>query len=698
MSILAGYDIVIEVSPQSVLEIIKANGVIDGESINPPFEMFVPMTVAGVAAVGHIIVRDLALFLDGDADVRLVFVFENSSIVIHPPLSRTISLLDGTIDVKTTIELVDLDPPGTRPQRRTLSANLGVAKATLNFSSGATARIASSLAGSGIPPATFADAAQQMVEQYIRGVGRWNLPLVFPVDHGFFGSIKDGIFESLEVHNILGHPAGITGLPAFQAIGLFGQLLPGVPPGDHALKPDSSIAPGHDIALSISARAFHRLSFCPSLAAPLKMSVEQLPPSCGSGGGIDRDGVKLTNLTDTFENNKIVLTGSAEKSGTCYDAYASFRAEVTMSMSGSAVVGNTVMGPVTVTVDIPWYCSLAAVVGGPIGWIIAAVVSDNIDDSAKNVAAMTGVGGSGLTFTTGGFHGTQFDDVSISPEGLTLQGVLPQQYLPYPKKPGISIEGSVTLDSYTGAAQGVYHCELACLAGDYGYTEYGQAQVGTYVPVPTMLGSPLALEWYIEKIDGSWSKFSPVTLATAAGGGLTGAGTIVLDNVYTQYPTPLPNGIEVTQDVHVAYDVKTAFVTLKNNAGEGCFRVKLSVVATDPAGHVATGYTYVYFYGDVVQMEDGYQEKLAQCIRQWIHAVESHHLQGARVPPWVPVNYPRPDELVDFLRFMQAENSPQAQQLLPHVKLAHGTSDYRATFSVAAGETMLLDTGRTKGG
>jgi hypothetical protein len=48
------------------------------------------------------------------------------------------------------------------------------------------------------------------------------------------------------------------------------------------------------------------------------------------------------------------------------------------------------------------------------------------------------------------------------------------------------------------------------------------------------------------------------------------------------------------------------------------------------------------------------------------------------VPPWVPVNYPGPDELVGLMRFLAAAGTPETDQALLHTKLAHASSYLRA--------------------
>ncbi len=271
MSVLAGFDLVIEVSRETVLTLVKANVEIDEQPIDPPFEIFLPISYPGGDGSGHIIVHKVDLMLTGDRDVMLLFFFHNSSVIFEPPVSITASLLDGTMSVRATLELAD---SGTK--KKVISADLSMATVNLQFSDAAEARIASALAGKPLDPTTFKSLAAQMAESYVRDKGKKDgpqrLPLEFQVEPGMFGSISDAIFERLELHNIMAPRAGLLGglfpLPFGEAVGLFGMLLPGIPSGDHNQKDGPAVRPGHDLAMSVSARAFHRLVFCPKSPSP----------------------------------------------------------------------------------------------------------------------------------------------------------------------------------------------------------------------------------------------------------------------------------------------------------------------------------------------------------------------------------------------------------------------------------------------
>jgi hypothetical protein len=116
--------------------------------------------------------------------------------------------------------------------------------------------------------------------------------------------------------------------------------------------------------------------------------------------------------------------------------------------------------------------------------------------------------------------------------------------------------------------------------------------------------------------------------------------------------------------------------TFFDSDGDGA--ILLNVRATDPAGNVATASRVVPFDGSMVIIDDGYQVRLAECIGSWIGVVNRKILQRERVPPWVPVNLPELPVLADFVRAVMRVGSPEADQYLALITLAHGPTLTRA--------------------
>ena len=57
MSKMAGFDLVIELSNDAVLDLIKGNWVIGTTLANPPFEVLMPISEAGLTATAHLILQ-----------------------------------------------------------------------------------------------------------------------------------------------------------------------------------------------------------------------------------------------------------------------------------------------------------------------------------------------------------------------------------------------------------------------------------------------------------------------------------------------------------------------------------------------------------------------------------------------------------------------------------------------------------------
>jgi hypothetical protein len=652
MSLMAGFDLVAEVSREAILRLLQRTVRIDERAIVAPFDLEVPVsTPVGEELLAHMIVTQVTLDLVGDRDVRLSFHFANSSVISDTPGVFAVSLLDGVITVRVPLQLFD-EPPN----QKVVGADLGQAAVELQLTPGAVAKVTAALGTLPVTSAAFIQLGRQAVETYVRTMGVQKLPTRFTVLPGMIGSIELVQFERLELHNIRN-----------LAVGLFGMLIPGAPSGNVGSKTTTAITPGHDFAVSVSPRAFHELIFCPNLGDVLNLTTPQLPPTCGQGGGGVYDGVTLTRIQDQFVNGGIDVAGNVSKSGTCYDATGSFHAVTTLSMSGSQLVSSTVVDPPYIHVVVPWYCQVVMALLGPIGLAIQAAMDSSakshVQDLMESMKALSG--GGGAPFSTSGFPGARFDAVQVSPEGLTLNGRIDTN-LPAAETPGVRLAGSVTSGELHLVSTGTFHVDLSCMEGDYSYLEYRQAQSGFYVVVPTLLGRPLTLEWSL----GDQSGASAVALTAA-----TGQATLT---VASKFPFPLPGGTWKVGQVHVGHQQDINSIQLSNHATEGSYAILLNVRATDPAGNVATASRVVPFDGSMVIIDDGYQVRLAECIGSWIGVVNRKILQRERVPPWVPVNLPELPVLADFVRAVMRVGSPEADQYLALITLAHGPTLTRA--------------------
>jgi hypothetical protein len=665
MSLMAGFDLIVEVSRATVEKLIKASINLNAKPVNPPFELQMVLS-SPLSGLVTVIVTDLHLDLFGDRGARVTLAFSGGSVIADaPPL--IISLLEGTITVSTEFKLVD-----SSPDHKVLGVDLATATTDIQFSAPSEARIASALAGSPLDLNGFKTLAKTRLADFIHAQGLQVIskPELHVVP-GIIGSISQGRFERLEIRNLNN-----------TSVVLAGMLIPGRPGGDPLQKNVSALAAARDLAISIGPDAFHQLIYCPSLADEAGITVSQLPASCGTAGSFEQDGVKLTSIRDTFSNGAIDINGTVEKSGTCYEAKGSFHARITFYLQGSNLQSTITVDPPSINVDIDWYCTLISAVLGPIGSIIQGVVQASINSSVSKMTSAAGAFGSsaGPGLGTGGFPGASFGHVAVSPEAITLNGFV-SIGLPIPETKSVSIAGSVTTESLTPISSGQYRVGQGCMHGTYPYVESAQQQSATFIAVPKLLAQPITLQWTLEAWEGSWiysiwtSDSSPALVSSAPLTGTTGQAT--LSGVDCHFPVPVPQGSVVRQAVHVDYSVGTNTVRLRNDPNDGITPITLKVRATDAAGTVVESTTGIGFDGDIVTIGGNYQEQLAKCA--WLSHARSKKLRHKnKVPKWVPVDHPGPDEVKRYAHGLSKVKSREAEHLLAHAKLGHGSSFHHA--------------------
>ncbi|MDQ3918329.1 MAG: hypothetical protein M3348_07610 [Acidobacteriota bacterium] len=686
MTLMAGFDLVAEISNETVRKLLEKNLQIGGAPVNPPFELSLPISGGGASGTAHLIVSDLQVDLNGDDTVTLTLSFKQTSVMVSSPLALTVCPLGGDITINAALKLV---PAGGSAQQ--VSVDLAHASVAINWSSASNQEIANDLAGTPISAATFKSFAAQALTAYVQSIAAPTIPLAFNVVPGANGSLTPSLqFEKLEVHCIGNADR------AKQALGIFGILLvANHSKGNKGQKTGTAITAAHDgVCISIAPGAFHSLVFCPAIAKALNANVNSLPGSCGPAGGFDTQGVTINSITDGFADGHIDINGSVSKSGFCYDATGTFHGAITMSISGTTLTPSVKMDQPDVDVSIPWYCYLAAgIVLGPLGIAIAAVVDLVADKVASSLAgdALKGALGNGIPgIGVGGLSGASFSGVSITTEGLTLQGTVQMFLSPSSNTPGLDLDGSVITTSKQELGSGIFHTQVWCLPPkDYPYTEYAQEQKGIYTLSGQMVTQPLTPHFTISS-DGT-------TVA------LTGSsGTVTLPDVMTHYPMPLATGgTALQQSVHIGYTITGTTVKLTNTPSEGDYSVQLSATATDCAGatvkdnaqHNLTASAHVQFEGDHVEIGGGYADDVqycAQLLRDLTRKISERYKIYQKVPIWQQINYPAPDDMIEYIRDLVALGAREVDDILLTSKIAHGNSFYRAIFSPAATQPHLL--------
>ncbi len=675
MSTLAGFDFVTEISNATILKLIKNSLQIGGVSVNPPFEVTLPF----VGGSGHLIVDDLQLNFNNDDTMTLLFVFSHSSIAVQSPLKLVVCPLSGTLKVTAPIKLVLVS---SQEHTYKLSASMGESVVDIVYTPQAEQEIINDLAGL-INAAQFKTMVRDAVTGFVHSVPEVTLPMSFKVVPGTNGSFSPLQFSSLQVHCIGNND------PSRQALGIFGNLLASTQNnGNHANKTSTAIMSGRDMATSISPGAFHALVFCPSVASSLNLGQDNLPPSCGGSGGVDVGGVTLNSIADSFGNEQININGSVYKSGFCYEANGTFSGSVTLAVNGTSINPTISMNDPNVDISIPWYCWIAiGVVLGPIGIAVAAILDSVLDDVANNLAksALKDALGSGIgSVGLGGLSGATFSSVSIKPDGLTLQGMIPVYVSSSSFYQALYLDGSVTTSSKSVVSTGAWTTKIWCKEEEktYPYTEYAQSQVATEDITAKMLTTPISATYTVRRAT------TPSTVIALSGN----SGSVTIPDVECTYPMPLGSGgHKVTQPVHIDYQINGTLVKLRNRAEEGNFSIILEASVLDCSGSTPVVGSYatppqdwIVFQGSSVEVGGSYLDDYQECaakFKDWFSHFNDQYKKWKWQPKWVLVNYPAPDAIFDLIRILTEIDTPLAQEMLLHTRVAHGSSFVRAYHS-----------------
>jgi len=690
MSLMAGFDLVTEISNETIRKLLENNLQIGGAPISPPSDLSLPISSSAASGIAHLVVTDMQVDLNADDTITLILSFDRASVVTTAPVPLTVCTLDGNITITAPLQLVDAY--GSNKQ---VSVNLAAATVAINWSSAASQAIINDLAGTPITPDMFMTFVALALTGYVQSVAAPTMPLAFSVVPGSDGLLTPSLqFERLEVHCI--HNTNRS----LQALGIFGILLVANDGnGDYRQKTTTAIAAIHDgVCVSIAPGAFHTLVFCPAVAGSLGADdVAKLPGSCGQAHSFKTQGVNIKNIADSFADGHIDINGSVSKSGTCYDASGTFHGTLTLSIAGSTVTPNVVMDEPDIDVSIPWYCWLAAaVVLGPIGVVLAGVVdvvADSIASGFAGDAMKNALGGAIPGISIGALSDATFNSVAISTEGICMQGtalvVVSHQFV----TPSLRLSGSVITTQKQEVASGTVHFRLWCMgqAKDYPYVEYSQHQRAVYQLIGTLVSQPLTPYFEITTNVGA-------TRIPLAGG----SGTIELPNVSTHYPMPLATGgTGMQQNVNIGYSISGTNIQLTNVPSEGDYSFWLRATATDCNGNpvqddsqqeLAT-WIQVQFEGDHVDIGGDWADDVQKCaealknlLNKWRHGLYRY----PTIPVFPPVDYPPPETLITYIRDVVALDVPQSDEILVASKITHGNSFYRAIFSPAARQPGLL--------
>jgi len=668
MSLMAGFDLVLEISNRALLDLIKSYMKVGSVLVNPPFDFNMPFGIGNA----HVVVRDLQLDLNADDTVTLTLVFDSASVTTA---LNAVCPLDGSMTITAPILLTDLKD-GVAGNQKVLAIYLSGADAKIKPSEASMGLIGALLFGAGQQAVQqLVDDASQALTDYITGsklpnpTPRWQKfsQVVFNVVPGSNGSINPPQVEKLEVHCITGADR------AHQALGAFAILLnKNDGAGNHGQKDVTALGIGEDFAVSIAPGAFHELVFCPALATTFATNPDNLPTTCGTGGSISvpgGNGLNLIKCADSFTDGSLLIDGTLDKSGFCYDAHATLSASVKFAAGVNSLTSAVNVAQPSMSVDIPFACWLGAALGlGPIGLItvgIADGVAQGIADDVANAAKKLGSFSAGIG--VGGFGPATIGRVTPTTQGLTIGGTIALNAPPPLATPGLILTGSVVESSETVLSSGIYHSD-SCPSGDWPYVEHANQEAGTFSTSAHLLADYKS-EWSVSTYGDTKQ--------------LVGDQGKVTLTLLCLYPQPLASGgTAVTQPVEISFQkLNNNGIVLTNRPSDGNYAFQLEVAVTDCLQVQLNASADVAFNGDTADISGGFQQAWAVCVKELMDRL--HSLQfgtfgviGPELPP--PVNYPSPDQLQRFIRGLALLGTQEADQAIVHTILAHGTSFNRA--------------------
>jgi hypothetical protein len=535
--------------------------------------------------------------------------------------------------------------------RREVSGDLAGAVVRITYSPASERVIACGLTGTGVAVEVFKNGVVDAVTRTVRNEPNISLGRGADVVPGTDGKINPEIQLSNLQMRCVGHPDRNR-----QALTLLGNLFAATEHnGNRVDKRETAIRPGQDFATTFSLPAVHSFIFCPSVAASLTqrlgrpVAIGDLPTSCGSGHAVSVDDVRIRSLLDTYADEAIHVFGTMEKSADCYEATGSFRARIEMAVApdGRSLTYKTTVDEPDVDVSVDWYCQIAVVVLlGYFSLAVVAAMEDLAADFAVSVAKsiltkdlLSGLSPAGQ----GAENGVKLTSVSITRDGLTLQGLID---IPVPYVDSTRFISIVVVDAteeVTGAAQGDWMTTLSCKpATSYTYTETQQRQTRTYDLKAQLVATPLSVTYFVRGAvrgigDLPAPSGTPIQLlppgpiSVVSGGGWR---SVTVPNVECMYPLPLgTGGTKVTQDVHLDYLVSGTHVQIANRQpGEGNFFILLEgsvldVTGSAPAG-VAKPALWILFDGDTVTMGDDYLADQRECALKGLGNIPRNYIPG----------------------------------------------------------------------
>lgn len=588
MTLMAGYDVVVDLSASALRKVLQSAVTVRGGPGRPdqplvPWAELERTTPDGdLDLVVHVIVAEApTVALEREADDTPVL-----SVTIPFVDSSIAGTVDGTaLEARALAgEVVVTGPVETvRDDNVVVRFDLGAGETEVRFDDGSERRIEDAIDGMPVPPDRIRDAVDAAVADGFQDTASL---ASYPLVSGC-GSLDPPRFTGLEVHPITGAGGDV------ESLGFFGYVLPDAGGGDPADRTEGSVVPpGEDYSIAISPEAFRRVLFCPALPEALDREdpapasvpctpedLPELPGPCGEADAMeleDRRG-RITRLEDQLGDGFLAVEGDFEDDGFCYEATGDFRNEITVSAAEDrpGITSSVSDTDVSMDVDVDWWCRVGIFLIFDafelIGTFVAEAIAEDAssDAIAENLGGMLG-GGLGDP-VTGPLGEATIESVDVSPEGLRVDGLLGDPPADRVRTVTVECESEdETVEEEDRTVEARDPC-LGITSGEprtsYPVTFVSNRRTFECRATGTAVGRPF-----------QWTLSGLRTDDSASLEGEEGTVTLTVDK---EYPEPFSEPDPVRGEVDIEYRRRGNVLELQNDPADGDYTVRLTVTGTE---------------------------------------------------------------------------------------------------------------------
>jgi hypothetical protein len=670
MTLLAGYDLVLEMTKDTLLRHIKGQAKFASSALAPPFDLTIDWPARSFSSpteliqlpAGVLYLRantiDIAL-VPGTFTVGVNIGFSSGAIAAG---SLQVGGLDGYFVTWANLTIVDDPAP--------LAAIAGyvLKSASLDFRTSTTelhlSRQGQTNLESGISESHATVTAAELeneIQSQLGAMARSGQPPLIPQPGFPTRSAGDGS---------LGDPTAAYQGPVLRSVdaiqcvtpdvvAIFATLLTDSVGGSPTSKTATAVVPGNDVALIISSESFRRLKLCPGLIQKMRPELANaheaelrqqaavlLPSLCGSASGIDYKNVTITRLwssmVDGSPDGHINFDGAFSKEGTCYAAYGSFHSELHPQIVNGQFETQSSAPTHSVDIHVPWYCDLAlyvvavffepaaAALGGVFGNItdgLFGLVGDALAPSPTTPKPKT-TGFQGLKSVT-------FNQVATRAEGLIIGGRWEVE-VPAGVSRSLEIVGSVEPDGipvFGLEKQYTTHAGPICPSRTFPYREWTQQLKGDFELLLDGWVEPVSIAWTLEQYRGFIGWDSAPTLTSSATLDPTPATQWANLRADSRFDAPPPQGPTLWDNpLALMYEGTDRSVTLHNNPSQGSYGLTLHARVTDAAGVSMDAFSTVAFKGEGVDIYGGYDDFMRACAIASRIYISKFRVRPAAVP------------------------------------------------------------------